>query len=98
MTPAAKLQRYLRGLVEGSGGCYRKMEWTGRNGAPDCFVWWSGGRFGLIEIKAGRDRLSTVQVNECNKMKEAGLPVFVARTEEDVYAIVKKVRDGVDID
>ena len=94
MTPAGKLQEHLKKLVQGSGGQYRKARWEGRRGCPDCFVWWDGAS-AFIEIKADDDRYSKLQAREVDRMKTAGIPVFTARTIEDINEIVKKVRKGV---
>jgi hypothetical protein len=81
--------------VQKSGGQYRKVRWEGRSGCPDCFVWWTWPRAAFIEIKADGDRLSKLQTREIERMDEAGVPVFIARSNEDIDEIVKKVRLGV---
>jgi hypothetical protein len=81
--------------VQKSGGQYRKVRWEGRSGCPDCFVWWTWPRAAFIEIKADGDRLSKLQQREIERMDEAGVPVFIARSNEDIDEIVKKVRQGV---
>lgn len=95
MTPAGRLQDYLKRLVQGSGGQYRKVRWEGRNGCPDCFIWWDWPSIAFVEIKAAGDRVSKVQDREIERMKNYGMPVFVARTNEDIDEIVKKVRRGI---
>jgi hypothetical protein len=95
MTPAGKLQDHLKRAVQKSGGQYRKVRWEGRSGCPDCFVWWTWPRAAFIEIKADGDRLSKLQTREIERMDEAGVPVFIARSIEDIDEIVKKVRQGV---
>lgn len=95
MTPAVWLQEHLKRVVQKSGGQYRKVRWEGRNGCPDCFVWWVWPRAAFIEIKAGVDRLSVSQQREIERMREEGVPVFVARSIEEIDEIVKKVREGV---
>jgi len=71
------------------------VRWEGRSGCPDCFVWWTWPRAAFIEIKADGDRLSKLQQREIERMDEAGVPVFIARSNEDIDEIVKKVRQGV---
>lgn len=93
-TPAGKLQDYLKKLVQGSGGQYRKVRWEGRVGCPDCVVWWGDGRFAFVEIKAGKDRFSKLQGREVGRMQEAGIPVFTARDMSDIEAIVEIVRNN----
>jgi hypothetical protein len=95
MTPAGRLQDHLKHVVQKSGGQYRKVRWEGRSGCPDCFVWWTWPQAAFIEIKADGDRLSKLQTREIERMDEAGVPVFIARSNEDIDEIVKKVRQGV---
>jgi len=89
MTPAGRLQKYLREAVERSGGHHRKVRWEGRRGCPDCFVWWDGARHAWIEIKAEGDRVSALQEREHRRMRESGLPLFIARTTDDIDRIVQ---------
>jgi hypothetical protein len=55
-------------------------------------VWWTWPRAAFIEIKADGDRLSKLQTREIERMDEAGVPVFIARSNEDIDEIVRKVR------
>ena len=95
MTPAGKLQGHLRKLVQGSGGQYRKVRYEGRRGCPDCLVWWEWPQIAFVEIKAEGDRYSKLQEREVERMQSAGIPVFTARTAEDVEKIVDLVKKGV---
>ena len=94
MTPAGKLQEYLKYVVNHSGGQYRKTRWEGRRGCPDCFIWWEWPRVAFVEIKTDGDRLSGHQQREIERMRGNGVPVFIARSIEDIDEIVKKVREG----
>tara|TARA_R110002126_G_scaffold31200_5_gene100843 strand:- start:36 stop:326 length:291 start_codon:yes stop_codon:yes gene_type:complete len=94
MTPAGKLQDHLKHVVQKSGGQYRKVRWEGRNGCPDCFVWWDWPHVAFIEIKAEGDRVSKVQQQEILRMQSYGIPVFVATSKEAIDEIVQKVRTG----
>ncbi len=94
MTPAGKLQEHLKRVVNHSGGQYRKTRWEGRRGCPDCFIWWEWPRAAFIEIKADGDRLSGHQQREIERMRADGVPVFIARSMEDIDDIVKIVREG----
>lgn len=94
MTPAAKLQEHLKQRVQKSGGQYRKVRWEGRRGCPDCFVWWTWPDAAFIEVKAAGDVIRPEQRREIERMERDGVPVFVARSIEDVDAIVEKVRQG----
>ena len=95
MTPAGRLQDHLKHIVQKSGGQYRKVRWECRGGCPDCFVWWTWPNAAFIEIKADGDRVSKVQAHEIQRMRNDGIPVFIARTIEEIDEIVKKVQKGV---
>jgi hypothetical protein len=92
MTPAGKLQDYLKHAVQKSGGQYRKVRWEGRSGCPDCFIWWRWPSAAFVEIKAGDDRMRKLQTRERERMEAAGVPVFIARSEADLDEIIRKVR------
>ena len=92
MTPAGRLQDYLKQKVQKSGGQYRKVRWEGRSGCPDCFVWWTWPAAAFIEIKAEGDRLSKLQTREIERMELAGMPIYVAHSIADLDAIVAKIR------
>ena len=94
MTPAGKLQDHLKHVVQKSGGQYRKVRWEGRNGCPDCFVWWTWPNAAFIEIKADGDRVSKVQQQEILRMQSYGIPVFIAASKEEIDEIVQQVRTG----
>ena len=94
MTPAGKLQDELKRLVAHSGGQYRKVQWTGRRGCPDCFVYWVWPSIAVIEVKAGKDRFSTLQSREVRRLLDAGVPVFTVRTLEDCARVVDLARKG----
>ena len=92
MTPAGKLQEHLKKRVQQTGGQYRKVRWEGRRGCPDCFVYWEWPKAAFVEIKADRDVLSALQRREIEHMRHANMPVFIAKTIEDIDEIVEKVR------
>jgi hypothetical protein len=94
MTPAGRLQDHLKHVVQKSGGQYRKVRWEGRNGCPDCFVWWEWPHVAFIEIKADNDRVSKVQQQEILRMRAYGVPVFIATSKEEIDEIVQQVRTG----
>jgi hypothetical protein len=94
VTPAGKLQDHLKHVVQKSGGQYRKVRWEGRNGCPDCFVWWTWPHVAFIEIKADNDRVSKVQQQEILRMQSYGIPVFIATSKEEIDVIVQQVRTG----
>lgn len=91
MTPSSKLQKYLRKAVEASGGSFRGCQWKGRAGCPDCFCWWPGGRVCFVEVKTGRDKLRPEQVRDVARLRKDDVPVFEARSEGDMDAIVAEM-------
>jgi len=95
MTPAGKLQEHLKQRVQKSGGQYRKVRWEGRRGCPDCFIWWDWPHAAFVEIKAERDVVSAIQRREIERMREDGVPVYIASTVEDLEKIIEEVRKGV---
>jgi hypothetical protein len=58
-------------------------------------VWWTWPHVAFIEIKADKDRVSGHQQREIERMRNDGIPVFIARTIEEIDEIVKKVQKGV---
>lgn len=91
VTPAGKLQKYLRERVEALGGHYRKVKWEGRVGCPDCYVWFEHGIYAWIEIKAGDDRLAELQKREHERMRDGGLRIYTAKTEADIDRILSEL-------
>jgi hypothetical protein len=94
MTPAGKLQDYLKRVVHHSSGQYRKVRWEGRSGCPDCYVWWEWPRAAFIEVKAPGDRFSKLQEREVARMRAAGVPVYTVSSVEDIDRVVAEVRHG----
>ncbi len=92
MTPAGRLQSYLKHVVQHSGGQYRKVRWEGRNGCPDCFVWWTWPRAAFIEIKAPGDLYSKLQEREIERMQRGGIPVYTVSTIEQIDFVVSEIR------
>lgn len=94
MTPSAKIQEHLKHVVQKSGGQYRKVRWEHRRGCPDCFIWWTWPQAAFIEVKGGGDVVRPEQRREIERMGRDGVPVFIARSIEDIERIVAEVREG----
>jgi hypothetical protein len=92
VTPSAKIQDHLKQRVQKSGGQYRKVRWEQRRGCPDCFVWWEWPRVAFIEIKANGDIVRPEQRREIERMRRDGVPVYIARSIEDIDRIVAEIR------
>lgn len=94
MTPAARLQQYIRNLVRRNRGEYRKLQWVNRRGAPDCLIDFGFPNVALVEVKAGDDVLNLLQRREINRLRGRGWKVFVVRTRSDADAVVEEMKRG----
>lgn len=99
MTPAGRLEDYLRKRVKGSGGFVRKLRWIGRRGAPDDFIWWPvSGNYPLVsafvEVKAPGDRYSKLQERECAKLRTSGFRVFTVASTADIDQVVEQMMEA----
>ena len=88
MPPEQKLQNYLKDRVEALGGQFRKLEWTGRRGAPDCFIWWPGPSFAFVEVKAPDGRVTVLQQRELDRLSRDGFNTAVVWSKDDIDAVV----------
>lgn len=52
----SKVEDYFDSQVRLSGGDVRKVQWIGRNGAPDKLAGWPNGNSGFVELKRPRAR------------------------------------------
>lgn len=91
MTPASRLKSYIRRRTKETGGQFRNAVWLSRRGCPDCYCWWSGGVYAWVEVKVGDDEFSTLQEREVARMRDAGLTVFVVKTERDVERMLLQI-------
>ena len=92
MTPEGKIEAYLHKRVNETGGEWRRLQWIGRNGAPDDIVWWPDGIIVFVEVKAPGEKPRKIQLYEHRKMRETGLQVYVIDTEEAVDSMIAKLR------
>lgn len=77
MTPEAKVVQRIKALVKSYGGEVRKVEWSGRRGAPDLLVLMPGRHF-FLEVKAPGEKPRPEQLREFDRLCEAGFEVFVS--------------------
>jgi len=94
MTPAAKLQQYIKSKVRLARGEYRKLQWVNRRGAPDCLIDFGFPNVALVEVKAGDDVLSYLQKREIARLRGRGWKVFVVRNRADADAVVEEMKNG----
>ena len=77
MTPEAKVVQRIKALVKSYGGEVRKVEWSGRRGAPDLLVLVPGHHF-FVEVKAPGEKPRPEQLREHERLRAAGFDVFVS--------------------
>lgn len=89
---AAELKKGLEAL----GLKYRRVEWTGRSGAPDILVLYDKGVW--IETKALGQTLRKTQEYEINTMRENGFEVHVVDSLESAASLLRMLRRRLDED
>lgn len=90
-----KVETYFKEQVEKHGGITRKAKWLCRRGCPDQF--WafpkglgeSNGN-GFAEVKAEGEPLAPHQAREIQKLKSAGVTVYVIDTFAGVDAFIRR--------
>ena len=89
------LQDYLLRKAKFNGVYARKMQAVGHTGFPDVMMAIDG-RVVFIELKNpnGNGVLSQKQYHEIGRMLDAGLPVMVMHTKEEVDALIVDIVDA----
>lgn len=82
------IEQYLIDAVAFLGGETRKVQWIGRNGAPDRVVWLPDGRQLWIELKAPGKTPSPVQLREHARMARCGQHVHVVDSIDAVEQVL----------
>lgn len=92
--PEAKIEGYLRRRVKETNGMIRKLRWLGRRGAADNLVSYTFPAVALVECKAeGKDvDPRSQQARDLRRMREAGWPVYVVSSREEVDAMIEEVK------
>lgn len=86
------VENYLKAVVKRNGGEVRKVQWIGRNGAPDRLILLNG-RHPLVELKAPGKAAKQHQLNEHVRLREAGFEVHIIDSIEQVDALIRKVME-----
>jgi len=84
----SKIEQYLIDAVASLGGETRKVQWIGRNGAPDRVVWLPDGRQLWIELKQFGKTPSPVQLREHARMARCGQHVHVVDSIDAVEKVL----------
>lgn len=100
------IERHLRRAVEAAGGQVRKVQWLGRNGAPDRVVMAAArpltrsldcawcrprGRTVWVELKAPGEKPTRAQQREHERMRDAGQEVRVIDSLTAADALVQEL-------
>ena len=91
MTPEGKIAAYLTRRVRELGWEQRKVEWSGRRGAPDRFIMPPNGPSFWVELKAPGGKLKDHQAREINRMQNAGNLVFVAGSTSAIDELLESI-------
>lgn len=84
----SEIEQHLVDTVQFLGGEIRKVQWIGRNGAPDRLVMLPDGRLLWLELKAPGKTPSPVQLREHAKMARCGQHVHVVDSMEGVDEVL----------
>lgn len=94
-TRESDVENYLVERVKVLGGEIRKVQWIGRNGAPDRLVMFPGGRLLWLELKTPggarkfpSDWRERAQAREHERMRAVGQQVFVVDSPEGVDEVL----------
>lgn len=74
--------------AKSNGWLTRKLQWIGRNGAPDR-LFAKGGRIVFIELKQKGKKATVQQALEHERMISAGLEVYVCDSIERVIDVLE---------
>ena len=90
MKTEAALQKYFKAQAKKHDVLWRKLEWAGRQGAPDVFLLKTG-RVMFVELKSptGKGKLSEKQRREQSRLRNAGATVLTICSKEEVDDIIK---------
>lgn len=83
-----EIEKELKRRVKEAGGETRKVQWIGRNGAPDRLVLIPGRTPVYCELKKPKDgKLSALQKLDHKALKKGGCKVLVIWTMEDIEKV-----------
>lgn len=85
-----KVSRYLNKRVKELGGEIRRVQWIGRNNAPDKIVMLPGAHAWVEEKRTGL-AAEAAQRREHQRMAKAGMRVRVVNSVEDVDRLMDRL-------
>jgi hypothetical protein len=83
-----QIEAYLVKRVKAMGGEVRKVQWVGRNGAPDRLVMLPRPTTVWVELKAPGEKPRPSQLREHERMRAMGQRVEVIDSLEGVEALL----------
>lgn len=93
MTPEGKIQNYAKKQALAAGFLPRRLQYIGRNGAPDLLLVCGYDVTGFCEVKKDEDTdPEPHQLAEHAHLREHGAHVFVVGTRAEVDAMIKRLR------
>ena len=84
----SQIEQYLVDMATRLGAEVRKVQWIGRNGAPDRIVMLPDGRVIWVELTAPGKKPSPVQIREHARMARVGQRVHVVDSMESVDEVL----------
>ena len=90
MTPEGKIGAYLVRRVRELGGEQRKVEWSGRRGAPDRLILFPHVH-AFAELKAPGQKPEPHQARELERLRAAGFSVYVVDSKASVDAMLGRL-------
>lgn len=86
MARESDIEAHLHTRVKDLGGDYRRVSWIGRNGANDDLVLLPK-RHAMVECKRPGKTATPAQLREHDRLRTAGLEVYVVSTKAEIDAI-----------
>lgn len=86
MARESEIEEHLHTRIKALGGEYRRVSWIGRNGANDDLVLLKN-RHCFVECKRPGKGPTDAQAREHDRLRAAGLEVYVVSTKAEVDAI-----------
>lgn len=93
MTPEGKIQKYATTQAKAAGFLVRRLQYIGRNGAPDLLLVCGCGVTGFCEVKKDEDTPPEPhQTAEHGHLRQHGANMFVVGTRAEVDRMIKRLR------
>jgi hypothetical protein len=92
MSPERKLEAYLVKRCKQLDLMTRKVQWIGRNGAPDRVIFGRWGEIVWVELKSLQGKLSVLQEQEIRRLHARYQLVEVVRTIEELENVLVHFR------